>query len=272
MPKDITIVVATHKKSPMPTDEMYLPLHVGAAGKKNEDGTPLDFGYTRDDTGENISIKNSNFGTQTGLYWLWKNIDSEYKGLVHYRRYFVGNCSNKNDMIGSVITHEEIKPLLGKYKIFTPKKRRYFIETLYSHYAHTHDEEHLKIVRRIIEKDCPTYISAYDKVLNRRWGYMFNMMILRRDLMDDYCSWLFNILFKAYEQIDTDDLSAFDSRFCGRISEILFDVWIENKIEIGTVKPGEVKELPYMEDVDWNYKVKAFLSAKFLHKKYGRSS
>ena len=272
MPKDITIVVATHKQSPMPTDEMYLPLHVGAAGKFNKDGSRVDFGYTRDDTGDNISDKNSNFGTQTGLYWAWKNLDSEYKGLVHYRRYFASENKVKGDMIASVLTHDEIKPMLGKYKIFTPKKRYYVIETLYSHYAHTHDENHFKIVRSIIEKDCPSYIVAYEKVLNRRWGYMFNMMILQKDLMDDYCSWLFNILFKTFEQVDTTGLSAFDSRFCGRISEILFDVWVEHKLITGEIKPDEIKELPYMEDVDWGFKIKSFLSAKFLNKKYGRSS
>lgn len=272
MQKDITIVVATHKKSPMPSDSMYLPLHVGAAGKTDESGAPLDFGYTRDDTGDNISIKNSNFGTQTGLYWLWKNVDSEYKGLVHYRRFFVGRNADKNDMVGSVITYDEIKPMLGKYKIFTPKKRRYFIETLYSHYAHTHEEEHFRIVRDIIKNEIPEYLQAYNTVLKRRWGYMFNMMILQKDLMDDYCSWLFKILFEAYERIDKTGMSAFDSRFCGRISEILFDVWIQNKIETGKVKKSEIKELPYMEDVNWSYKIKAFLSAKFLKKKYGRSS
>ena len=58
MENEIKIVVATHKKYQMPADEMYIPLQVGAAGKKNEDGTPLDFGYVRDDSGENISDKN----------------------------------------------------------------------------------------------------------------------------------------------------------------------------------------------------------------------
>ena len=162
--------------------------------------------------------------------------------------------------------------MLEKYRVFTPKKRWYVIETLFSHYAHTHDEQHLKIVRSIIENDCPSYLNAYDKVLGRRWGYMFNMMILQKNLMDDYCSWLFNILFKTFEQVDTTGLNAFDSRFCGRISEILFDVWLQNKLETGRIRAEEVKELPYMEDVDWKYKIKAFLSAKFLHKKYGRSS
>lgn len=30
----VKIIVATHKKYQMPRDEMYLPLHVGAEGKK----------------------------------------------------------------------------------------------------------------------------------------------------------------------------------------------------------------------------------------------
>lgn len=272
MSESIKIIVATHKKSEMPIDKMYLPLHVGAAGKFNSDGTSLDLGYARDDTGENISDKNSNFGTQTGLYWAWKNLDAEYKGLVHYRRYFVGRQANKKNMIASVITYDEMKPLLEQYKIFVPQKRRYYIETLYTHYAHTHDGEHFKIVRKIIKKDCPEYLQAFDKVLNRRWGYMFNMMVLQTKLMDDYCEWLFNILFQVYEKIDKTGLSAFDSRFCGRISEILFDVWIERKLEEGTVRKDEIKELPYMEDVNWKYKIKVFLSAKFLNKKYGASS
>ena len=36
--KDVTIIVAAHKKSEMPTDLMYLPLQVGAEGKKDQDG------------------------------------------------------------------------------------------------------------------------------------------------------------------------------------------------------------------------------------------
>ena len=44
MSEDIRIVVATHKKYEMPKDEMYIPLHVGAAGKVDKDGKKLDFG------------------------------------------------------------------------------------------------------------------------------------------------------------------------------------------------------------------------------------
>ena len=41
---DIKIIVATHKEYWMPSDEMYVPLHVGKKGK-------ADLGYQGDDTG-----------------------------------------------------------------------------------------------------------------------------------------------------------------------------------------------------------------------------
>lgn len=268
----VKIVVATHKKYQMPEDKMYIPLHVGAAAKLDNDGNPLDLDYVKDDSGQNISSLNYRFGTQTGLYWLWKNVDSEYKGLVHYRRHFVGKHPNNKDMVGSAIKFEELKPLLKKYKVFTPKKRHYYIESLDSHYAHTHDGSHFRIVRDIIQKDCPEYLHAFDTVMKRTWGYMFNMMILKNELMDDYCSWLFNILFQVADSVDANTLSDFDSRFCGRISEILFDVWLEKKVEDSIVKKDEIKELPYMEQVNWKFKIKAFLAAKFLKQKYGKSS
>ena len=61
---------------------MYLPVQVGAEGKQ------IIKGYKQDNQGENISIKNPYFCELTGLYWAWKNLDADYIGLVHYRRYF----------------------------------------------------------------------------------------------------------------------------------------------------------------------------------------
>lgn len=48
--KNIKILIAAHKQYWMPKDPVYLPLHVGAEGKP-------DLGYTKDNTGDNISAK-----------------------------------------------------------------------------------------------------------------------------------------------------------------------------------------------------------------------
>jgi len=99
-------------------------------------------------------------------------------------------------------------------------------------------------------------------------------MILRRDLMDDYCSWLFDILFELSERLgSTSDKSSFEERFAGRVSERLFNVWLEQKIREGTVKPEEIKEIPfmYMEKINILNKGFTFLRAKFLGKKPKKS-
>ena len=144
--KDIKIVIAAHKPYRMPEDTMYVPLHVGAEGKKNPDGTPLDLGYQKDNEGDNISAKNPNYFELTGIYYAWKNIPAEYLGLVHYRRYFKGKNKSK-DPFACIVTEPEMEKIFETHRIVVPKKRKYYIETLYSHYAHTHYAEHLDCVR-----------------------------------------------------------------------------------------------------------------------------
>ena len=267
----VKIIIATHKKYEMPKDDMYLPLHVGAEGKVDENNRPLDLGYQKDNTGENISELNASYCELTGLYWAWKNLDEDFIGLSLYRRHFCIKKSKRD--FENVLSYKEIEPYLDSIRVFVPQKRKYYIESLYSHYAHTHYAEHLDVVREIIQKDYPSYLKSFDKIVKQTSGYMFNMMIMQRDLLDDYCTWLFDILFKAGEKINVGNENAFQGRFYGRISEIIFNGWLDEQIQSGKLKINEIKEIPciHMEKINWLKKGTAFLNAKFLGKKYGGS-
>lgn len=270
---DVKVIIAAHKKYQMPTDEMYLPVHVGVNGKTSiEDSGRI---YQRDDEGENISELNPYFCELTGLYWAWKNLNSDYIGLVHYRRYFSLHPHDE-DKWNAVLKRCEIETDLGKVKAFVPKKRWYYIETLYSHYAHTHYASQLDETRRIIEARYPEYVKFFDKAVKQRWGYMFNMMILEKRLFNDYCSWLFDILFELRNRIgkeSEESLDKFQGRFYGRISEIIFNVWLLEHVKTGKIRDNEIKELPiiHMEDINWVKKGGAFLKAKFIGEKYNGS-
>lgn len=247
----------------MPKDtNMYLPLHVGCEGKVN-------LGYVGDNTGDNISKLNPYYCELTGLYWAWKNLDCDYLGLVHYRRYFTDKSLSYNDDIkidDVILSQNDVESLLDEADVIVPKKRKYYIETLYSHYAHTLDGSHLDKTRKIISEISPEYLESYDKVMKQRSGYMFNMFIMKKELVDDYLSWLFPILDKLYEVIDMSDYTPFEARLYGRISELLFNVWLNKK----NIRSKEVPFM-YMEKVNlWN-KGLSFLQAKFLGKKYGQS-
>ena len=255
---NIKVIVATHKKYEMPNDKMYIPIHVGSEGKK-------ELGYVKDNTGDNISDKNSYFCELTGLYWAWKNLDFDYLGLVHYRRHFCLKKKSKNKFC-NVMNLEETKELLKNTDVILPKKRNYFIENLYSHYDHTMYVEPLDMTRKIIEEIYPEYLEYFDRLHKRTSAHMFNMFIMKKEICDDYCEWLFNILFKLEKRVDMSKYNSFHSRFYGRISELLLDVYLQ-KNNISYKEVGFI----YMEKINKMAKVKGFLNAKFRGKKYGKS-
>lgn len=251
---DIKIVVATHKEYQMPEDSMYIPIQSGAV--LNEKIVH----YTPDCTGNNISEKNLKYSELTALYWLWKNETAEYKGLAHYRRHF---SKKKNVNIFSTGSFDEIldgkslEKLLSKFDIVVPKKRKYYIETIESHYEHTHYKRDLLVTEEILKELYPDYIESYHQVLKRKSAHMFNMFIMRDNYFDEYCTWLFSVLFELEKKLDTSDYSPFHARVFGRVSEILLDVWL-SKNELNYT------EVPvmFMEKQDWFEKVFKFLNAK----------
>lgn len=269
-PLDIKIIIAAHKKYRMPGDDIYLPLHVGAEGKAV-------IGYQGDNIGDNISKLNPYFCELTGLYWMWKNLKADYLGLAHYRRHFCFRKKNADSVNGgsssdenkwkSILSSKEAQFLCKKYDVIVPSKRHYIIESLASHYAHTHYEEHLEKTREIIKVRYPQYLESYDKELKKTSGYMFNMFIMRSDLVDEYCKFVFDVLFELDKRIDKSNYSAFQARYPGRVGEILFNVWLDKE---ETEKGLKVKEISHihMEQINWWNKGTAFLKAKYLGKRY----
>lgn len=268
---NIKIIVASHKPYVMPDDKIYLPVQVGSYGKDS-------INFQRDDEGENISEKNPRFCELTGLYWAWKNLSCDYLGLAHYRRHFTiaaGKEWNSNKLLPSekikfVLNGKQARELLKRYPIVLPKKRSYYIETLYSHYAHSHYARHLDITREIIEEKYPEYLESFDRTVKQRSGYMFNMYIMRKDLSDEYCQWLFDILFELEARLDVGELSAFQGRLYGRVSEIIFNVWLNYQVKENKYACKEIGCM-HMESINWLKKGGAFLKAKFFHQKYSGS-
>ena len=256
---NIKIIVASHKPYQMPDDICYLPVHVGKAGKK-------DIGFRGDDSGDNISEKNPSYCELTGLYWAWKNLDADYLGLAHYRRHFSAKPWLVRLLKGKekcILTDREVRRLLKKTDIILPRKRYYLIESVYSHYCHTHYSEPLDETRRIMEEQYPEMIPAFDRIMNGRQAHMFNMYIMKRELSDEYCEFIFHVLEELEKRIDISSYNAFQGRVYGRISELLLNVWI-------LYKGYSYKELPlmHMEKGNWLMKGYKMLYSKYAHQYY----
>ena len=262
---DITVAVVSHKPYPAPNKSPYLPLHLGAALHPDilED-------WAQDNTGTNISEKNGEYSELTGLYWLWKNCNSQYQGLVHYRRYLgsksLAGRMPTNHWQSRVVQEDELRELFQSVDIILPRKRNYFIETIYSHYVHTFPAIQLDETREIIDSTWHGYLPAFDHVMGSTTAHMFNIFIMEKKKLDDYCSWLFPILAELENHIDDTGYDAFNLRYLGRISEMLLDVWLYTNGYGFT-------ELPIInsEPVNWVKKGSSFLRAKFTGKKYASS-
>lgn len=216
---DVKILIAAHKPYWMPEDPVYLPIHVGSAGKAS-------IGFRRDDEGENISTRNANWCELTGLYWAWKNgwrdegrtQRTSAVGLVHYRRHFRG----KN----GALSVGEVEGLLESADAIMPKPRNYYVETNYSQYVHAHHPEDLDMTRAILKERTPEYVPFWDASMKSTRGHRFNMFIMKRELADRYCAWLFDILFELERRLDISRYSKYDARVFGFVAERLLDSWL----------------------------------------------
>ena len=87
---------------------------------------------------------------------------------------------------------------------------------------------------------------------------MFNMFVMRRDLFDQYCEWMFSILEEIEHRVDISDYDTYEARIYGFVSEILLDVWLKtNHINY------KEQNVSFMEPQNWLKKGSSFVLRKF---------
>lgn len=225
MKKNIKIYIATLKKYEIPIDDIYIPLQVGCENNES-------LGYIGDNKGDNISCKNKNYCELTGLYWIWKNIKADYVGLTHYRRYFTSKSNAEikraktvTEKLSLIYNREEIETAMQNYDIIAPSTHL-ILKNVYTKYKEQHHIKDLDKCREIIEKKYPEYLEAFDKLKKQKKYYICNMFIMKKELLNNYCEWLFSILFELEKNLDISEYSNTQKRVYGFLSERLFNVWL----------------------------------------------
>lgn len=232
---NIKILVVTHKKYQFPKDKIYRPIEV------NSNVLP-DFGYLKDNTGKNIADKNPNYCELTAMYWAWKNLNCDVIGINHYRRYLslknpkaIRRSKSTDEKLQLILSEAEVVDLLNNYDLLAPSTKL-ITKTVRTKYAQQHHIKDLDNCRRIIKERCKEYIPAFEKVMKNKEYYICNMCVIGKKQFDDYCKWLFDILFELEKITDLSGYSPLQKRIYGFLSERLFNVWIEkNKFKVKRV-------------------------------------
>ncbi len=237
--KDTKILIAAHKKSEFPQDNIFLPIQVGRKLSKNK----LDI--QGDDIGDNISEKNPSYCELTGMYWAWKNLeDVKHIGLCHYRRYFdfftpsfLSISFRKTNEVSSItFPKSKINDLLREYDIIVAKPK-IFGTNLKEDYCKFHYLDDFQTLENIISEKYPEYMSAFLKVMEQNNKlYHANMFIADWSLYNKYCNWLFSILEEAEKRIAIKNYSDYQKRIFGYMGERLLNVYMaHNNLKIKPV-------------------------------------
>jgi len=165
----------------------------------------------KDNIGENISYKNKQYCELTALYWIWKNDDSDYAGLCHYRRHFQMDEKERKALACSDIDVVLTIPILN-----FPSVREV--------YRHDHIEYDWEIMLEAVRKLAPEYLSSAVELQNGNFYYGYNMLIARKEIFNRYCELLFPIL--AYcERHCKEKKNAYQKRYIGFLAERLMSVY-----------------------------------------------
>ena len=231
----INIYVAVHKPATLYGDSCYRFIHVGADLHPEVyiDGALKDNGNS-----DNISVKNDIYCELTGLYYLWKHVnDIEYIGFVHYRRFLAHKqfALQPNNVI---LTEQDYLNLLNKVDVvLTPPTKKYGERCGYFTIKEDIPEFcFYRLVKPSIARLFPEYLEAFEQEFITPTMSYGNIMACKKTLFNEYCEWLFAILFDVEQNLRNSPFNV-SAREMGYFSEYLLNVWIRKKQLTVSYKP-----------------------------------
>lgn len=250
MKEKVKIFICTHRKYNFLNTECCTPLILG-------ENLMDEVNFYRDNNGINISFKNPNYSELTGLYWIWKNTNYKYVGLFHYRRYLKLRKKNIKNISSLNYNEKLINKLMKDVDIILPNLLKIGEFSIEDHYKMTHLSKDWEEMKKVIKELYPEDYELAIKVFKEKELYPLNMMITTKEIFDNYCEWLFNILFTLEKRIKISE-DPYQARVFGFLSERLMRVYIEKK----KLKVKEVKVLKIDENGNIEIKNKFLNSFK----------
>lgn len=201
--------------------------------------------FRLDNEGENISAKNKSYCELTTQYWAWKNVDADYYGFCHYRRFFSFNKNEIKEVSWGAIEYDYLDDAAMEELHFNEKEMQRDIENydfiiakgitastmradnIYDHYkkaAELHIED-LDLFISIIEEKYP-YLTPYaKKLIYGKIFYPCNMFIMRKELFHEYSTILFAVLDEFENRADMSNYSREAYRTPGHLGERMLGIF-----------------------------------------------
>ncbi len=164
-----------------------------------------------DCTGENISVRNRQYCELTALYWIWKNAIEHIVGLSHYRRHFI-----LPENWQKIMHTNDIDIILPVPTFVYPN--------IEANYKERHDPSDWEYMMWYLKKNCPDDYNMAIEVFSGNLYLPCNMFIMKKEILDDLCKWLFPILDAVVEHGGIKE-DTYMNRYPGFLSERLITLY-----------------------------------------------
>ena len=245
--RSVRIFCALHKPYPVPSKEEVDWFDEVRVGDYSGDSSSQS-GYILTDKQylDNISDLNPSFCELTMHYMVYKNIQADFYGFYHYRRYlsFINNdCINrckslkdKAELISYLTSPQQYKKLnaiLDIYNVVLPRKlypgRHYyfFSSSIGADYISKHRSEPWYHFMAMIAAHYSINLRVVERYFTRQHGlFIGNIFIMKSELFRAYMTDLMAILLQVYNlfgmQYDT-----YENRYPGFLAERFLGFWID---------------------------------------------
>ncbi len=251
----IKILISHHELRCFIKTDILTPIQTGCAL-----ASELIPGMLRDDQGENISALNPKYCEFTALYWAWKNYAQlgcpDYIGLMHNRRYMLFNESLPVPDKGITWLTPNIycfppniaalMPFLQDEDIHKAAEEQdvlilnpYYFEpsaydTVYpgpimlTRFLNTDSmtEDLFSVFTNTVRQYAPDYVPELEEFLAGNKSYVCNIFVMKRQIFEEYCSFLFPLMEEMDKQVDSSGFSAKKLRWLGYLGEYLTTLFI----------------------------------------------
>lgn len=228
---------------------LYVPVRCGAVFDQENP-----HGLLGDDTGDNISGKRGSFCEFTVQYWAWKNVQVDYYGLCHYRRYL--SFSNRNYRTADhglvpcavlspgsmerfgLLDGQTIAAEIAQYDVIIPQpayvermplphgKARTVRQLWEAHDGVFFEKTVIDRMFCLIEDLAPEYSAAAKEYFNGNLHRGYNCYVMRRELFERLCRFQFPIMETLERELDTSGYTNGMRRTPAYVGEMLFGIFL----------------------------------------------
>ena len=214
-------------------ENLYVPINSGNLAVPTKSEFAKKYIHFENEMKYNISHLNSKLNEMTAIYAYWKNLmkNDDYIGFNHYRRMF--RIEDLNDIAEYDIIDAKPIPMVFNIGYFTRSPIPNYVPTdIKNGYAICHKIEDWNKMEELLKKTS-YYVDFEDWSKQNSLTSPCNMFMMKKKIFEEYCEFIFPILFELEKQVDLTGYDNYQKRQLSFLAERITSLFLYVKKQQG---------------------------------------